>query len=93
MDARKPQGKHVLVIGGAGYIGSALLPKLLSSGYRVRLLDLLMFDTDPIEAILNHPNLEVVQGDFRHVGKIVEVMQGVDAVVHLAPSLAIRLAS
>jgi nucleoside-diphosphate-sugar epimerase len=80
--ARK-QGKHVLVIGGAGYIGSALLPKLLASGYRVRLLDLLMFDTDPIESILNHPNLEVIQGDFRHVGKIVEVMQGVDAVVHL----------
>jgi nucleoside-diphosphate-sugar epimerase len=77
------QGKHVLVIGGAGYIGSALLPKLLSNGYRVRLLDLLMFDTDPIDSILNHPNLEVVQGDFRHVGKIVEVMQGVDAVVHL----------
>jgi nucleoside-diphosphate-sugar epimerase len=80
--ARK-QNKHVLVIGGAGYIGSALLPKLLASGYRVRLLDLLMFDTDPIDAILNHPNLEIVQGDFRHVGKIVEVMQGVDAVVHL----------
>jgi nucleoside-diphosphate-sugar epimerase len=75
--------KHVLVIGGAGYIGSALLPKLLSNGYRVRLLDLLMFDTDPIDQILGHPNLEIIQGDFRHVGKIVEVMQGIDAVVHL----------
>ncbi len=80
---RKKATRHVLVIGGAGYIGSALLPKLLSSGYRVRLLDLLMFDTDPIEPILEHPNLEIVQGDFRHVGKIVEVMQGIDAVVHL----------
>jgi nucleoside-diphosphate-sugar epimerase len=80
---QRGQGKNVLVIGGAGYIGSALLPKLLGSGYRVRLLDLLLYDTEPIEPVLGHPNLEVVQGDFRHVGKIVEVMQGIDSVVHL----------
>ncbi|HEY2882260.1 MAG TPA: SDR family oxidoreductase [Pirellulales bacterium] len=42
-----------------------------------------MYDTDPIDQVLNHPNLEVVQGDFRHVGKIVEVMQGINSVVHL----------
>src|SRR5436190_5649570 len=81
--ASRNPGRHILVIGGAGYIGSALLPKLLDKGYRVRLLDLLLFDTGPISAILGHPNLEVVQGDFRHVGKIVEAMQGVDSVVHL----------
>jgi nucleoside-diphosphate-sugar epimerase len=81
--AQRGQGQNVLVIGGAGYIGSALLPKLLESGYRVRLLDLLLYDTEPIREILGHPNLEVVQGDFRHVGKIVEVMQGINAVVHL----------
>lgn len=79
---RKSQ-QTVLVIGGAGYIGSALLPKLLQAGYRVRLLDLLLFDLEPIGGVLDHPNLEIVQGDFRHVGKIVEVMQGVDGVVHL----------
>jgi nucleoside-diphosphate-sugar epimerase len=83
LGAQHGQGKNVLVIGGAGYIGSALLPKLLASGYRVRLLDLLLYDTEPIEPVLGHPNLEVVQGDFRHVGKIVEVMQGMDSVVHL----------
>ncbi len=83
MTGQKGHGKNVLVIGGAGYIGSALLPKLLDAGYRVRLLDLLLYDTDPINQVLKHPNLEVVQGDFRHVGKIVEVMQGVNAVVHL----------
>ncbi len=83
LDARRSEGKNVLVIGGAGYIGSALLPKLLADGYRVRLLDLLLYDTEPIDQVLGHPNLEVVQGDFRHVGKIVEVMQGIDSVVHL----------
>ena len=83
LNARRSEGKNVLVIGGAGYIGSALLPKLLADGYRVRLLDLLLYDTEPIDQVLGHPNLEVVQGDFRHVGKIVEVMQGIDSVVHL----------
>jgi nucleoside-diphosphate-sugar epimerase len=83
LQANRGQGKNVLVIGGAGYIGSALLPKLLGSGYHVKLLDLLLYDTEPIDGVLNHPNLEIIQGDFRHVGKIVEVMQGVNSVVHL----------
>ena len=77
------RGRHVLVIGGAGYIGSALLPKLLEKGYRVRLLDLLIYGTEPIENLIGHPNLEVMQGDFRHVEKVVEAMHGVDSVVHL----------
>lgn len=73
----------VLVIGGAGYIGSAMLPKLLERGYKVRLLDMLMFGEKPIEQFLDHPNLEVIQGDFRHVENVVEAMQGVNSVVHL----------
>jgi nucleoside-diphosphate-sugar epimerase len=73
----------VLVIGGAGYIGSALLPKLLNKGYKVRLLDLLLYGAEPIQDVQNHPNLEVVQADFRHVDKVVEAMRGVDAVIHL----------
>ena len=75
--------KRILVIGGAGYIGSAQLPKLLNKGYQVRLLDQLLFGEEPIADVLNHPNLEIIQGDFRHVEKVVEAMQDVDAVVHL----------
>jgi len=75
--------RNVLVIGGAGYIGSALLPKLLEKGYRVRLLDLLLYGTEPIEPWLNHPHLEVMQADFRQVDKVVEAMRGIDAVIHL----------
>lgn len=73
----------VLVIGGAGYIGSALLPMLLEKGYRVRLLDLLIFGNDPILPWLEHPNLEVMQADFRQIDKVVEATKGVDAVIHL----------
>ncbi len=75
--------RNALVIGGAGYIGSALLPKLLEKGYHVRLLDLLLYGTEPIESCLNHPHLEIVQADFRQIDKVVEAMRDVDAVIHL----------
>lgn len=75
--------RHVLVIGGAGYIGSALLPRLLAEGYRVRLLDLLLYGTEPIAEWLDHPHLEILQADFRQVDKVVEAMKDVDAVIHL----------
>jgi nucleoside-diphosphate-sugar epimerase len=83
---RRPEAKkiqNILVIGGAGYIGSALLPKLLDAGYRVRLLDLLIYGTEPIQEWLTHPRLEIVKTDFRQVEKVVQAMQDMDAVVHL----------
>jgi nucleoside-diphosphate-sugar epimerase len=73
----------VLVIGGAGYIGSALLPRLLESGRRVRLLDVFLYGRDPIASVIDHPNLEVVETDYRRFDKLVQAMQGVTTVVHL----------
>jgi len=75
--------RRVLVIGGAGYIGSALLPKLLAKGFNVRLLDLLIYGTEPLGDVIDHPNLEIMRADFRQVDKVVEAMRNVDAVVHL----------
>lgn len=75
--------RSVLVIGGAGYIGSMLLPRLLEEGYQVRVLDLFLYGRDSIADYLSQPNLEVVEGDFRDVQMVVDVMQGMDAVVHL----------
>ena len=75
--------KNVLVIGGGGYIGSALLPKLLDRGYNVRLLDLLLYGAEPIEPIMHHPQLEIIQGDFLQMQQVVEAMRGMDAVIHL----------
>jgi nucleoside-diphosphate-sugar epimerase len=75
--------KNVLVIGGAGFIGSALLPRLLANGYHVRLLDLLLYGTEPIQEWLNHPHLEILKADFRQVEKVVQAMHGMDAVIHL----------
>ena len=81
--ALKRAPRRVLVIGGAGYIGSALLPKLLGRGYQVRLLDLFLFGMDPITKVAGHPNLEIIHADFRHVDQIVQAMRGVDDVIHL----------
>src|SRR5579884_940674 len=75
--------RNVLVIGGDGYIGSALRPLLLERGYHVRILSLLLFGTEPIAPYMGHPRLEVMQADFRQVDKVVESMRGMDAVIHL----------
>lgn len=75
--------RKVVIIGGAGYIGSALLPMMLDSGYNVRLVDLFFFGEQPIAKYLNHPNLEIVRADFRRIDKMVEIMNNQETVIHL----------
>ena len=79
----RQQDTIVLVIGGAGYIGSALLPRLLDQGYRVRVLDLFLYGTDPLQGVPGHPALETIRADFRQVDSLIRAMRGVDQVVHL----------
>ena len=55
--------KNVCVIGGAGYVGSKLVPKLLAEGYNVSVLDLMIYGTDVLSS---HPNLTVIEGDIRN---------------------------
>ena len=74
---------HVLVIGGAGYIGSALLPLLLHQGFRVRILDNLSFGPEAIASWLSDDRVQLIEGDFRRVDQLVEQMKGASAVVHL----------
>src|SRR5262249_60891030 len=81
-DSRANTGS-LLVVGGAGYIGSALLPRLLERGYHVRVVDLLLYGIEPIRHVLSHPNLELVRADFRQGDAMVEAMHGADAVHHL----------
>lgn len=76
--------EDVLVVGGAGYIGSVLTRQLLTAGYRVRILDLHLFGDGPIADLKDHPRLEVMQGDFRNVEDVVRSLRGMDAVIHLA---------
>ena len=83
MIRKKRANQRVLVIGGGGYIGSALIPQLLERGVSVRLLDVLLFGDDPISGFADHPNLEIIHGDFRDGETVLRAVQDVDAVVHL----------
>ena len=74
--------KHVLVTGGAGYVGSLLVPQLLEMGHKVTAFDIMYFG----DAFLpkSNPNLTVIKGDIRDTGKLSAAMQGVDAVINLS---------
>lgn len=82
--------KKVLVIGGAGYVGSVLIPKLLKKGYKVRIFDLYIYSKskklgeDIFGNLINQKNLEQIKGDVRDAKAIDKAVKGVDAIIHLA---------
>jgi len=75
--------KNILVIGGAGYLGSVLVRKLLSRGYRVTVMDALMYGDDSIRDLYGHSRFDLIRGDIRNVETVIRSLQYVDAVVHL----------
>jgi nucleoside-diphosphate-sugar epimerase len=75
---------RVLVTGGAGYVGSNLIPKLLAAGYEATVLDLYMYGDDIFAAHRHNPKLREVKGDLRRPENVRQALQGVDAVIHLA---------
>ena len=75
---------RVLVTGGAGYVGSTLVPVLLRRGHAVRVLDTLRFGDAGLRRWLSHPGLELVRGDVRDLDQVRDALRGVTAVVHLA---------
>jgi nucleoside-diphosphate-sugar epimerase len=72
--------QHVLVTGGAGYVGSNLVPKLLAAGYQVTVLDLCIYG----DVLAPHPDLRIVKGDLRDPADVATAVEGCDAVIHLA---------
>lgn len=74
---------NVLVTGGAGYVGSALVPKLLDAGHRVTVLDLYLYG-DVHAPLRPNPNLIEVKGDLRDADTVARALRGCDAVIHLA---------
>ncbi len=75
---------NVLVTGGAGYIGSTLVPLLLGKGERVRVYDALLHGGQSLLGVWSHPAFEFVGGDIRDPALVRAALAGVDAVVHLA---------
>ena len=74
----------VLVTGGAGYVGAALVPKLLDAGHSVRVLDLYLYGKDVLDSASSNPRLTQIQGDLRNAAVVSEAVKGCDAVIHLA---------
>jgi nucleoside-diphosphate-sugar epimerase len=75
--------RNVLVIGGAGYIGSVLVRKLLNRGYDVTVLDALVYGDESIRDLYGRPHFELIHGDLRDIEAVVRALQYADAVVHL----------
>lgn len=80
---RKGSIGRVLVIGGAGYVGSVLCRQLLAHGYSVRILDLLLYGRESVSELEGEPGLELIQGDWRNLSSLGPAVSGVDAVIHL----------
>ncbi|HLK69618.1 MAG TPA: SDR family oxidoreductase [Bryobacteraceae bacterium] len=74
----------VLVVGGAGYIGSMLCEMLLDAGERVRVLDSLVYGDFAIAHLKDHPDFELTVGDCRNIQNVVSAVKGAKAIVHLA---------
>lgn len=76
--------KNILLVGGAGYLGSVLSRKLLDNNYKVRVLDNLTYGDAGIKDLFQNKNFEFLMGDSRDISAIIESMKEIDAVIHLA---------
>jgi nucleoside-diphosphate-sugar epimerase len=74
----------ILVTGGAGYIGTTLVPLLLEHGHQVTVFDSLRFGIEPLLPLFRHPRFAFVRADVRDRQSLVEHARTADAVVHLA---------
>ena len=76
--------KKVLVIGGAGYIGSVLTRMLLDAGYETTVFDRLLFGPESLVELEGRPGYRLIEGDLRDTAAVSEAVAGQDAVAVLA---------
>lgn len=74
----------LLVTGGAGYVGSVLVPVLLQNNHEVKVLDNLMYGGESLLPCFYHPNFSFYKGDIRDENLVKSLVKDVDAVIHLA---------
>ena len=72
---------NILITGGAGYLGSKLVPQLLKNNHKIKVLDLLIYGENVLP---KHNNLEVIKGDIRNIILFESCLENIDTVIHLA---------
>jgi nucleoside-diphosphate-sugar epimerase len=85
--------KNILVTGGAGYLGSTMVPALLEKGYKVTVLDNFMFKQNSLAHVCSNQNFEIVRGDIRDKKTMKDLMKGADVVIPLAALVGAPLCS
>jgi len=76
--------QNILITGGAGYVGSVLVPKLIKKGYFVKVFDWFIYGDKVFGKFTNNPNLIRVKGDIRDKKLMKKTLEGIDVVIHLA---------
>ena len=74
----------VLVTGGAGYLGSILVPALLEKGFDVSVVDNFMFGQDSLSAVCHHPKFQLYRGDVRSEAVMRPLLKDCDFIIPLA---------
>ena len=84
---------NILVTGGAGYLGSTLVPDLLHAGHKVTVLDNFMFKQASLNHVCNNPHFNVVKGDIRVESVVAPLMKKADVIIPLAALVGAPLCS
>jgi len=84
---------NILVTGGAGYLGSTMVPDLLAAGHKVTVLDNFMFKQASLNHCCYHPNFSVVKGDIRQKDTMSKLMKEADVIIPLAALVGAPLCS
>jgi nucleoside-diphosphate-sugar epimerase len=85
--------QKILVTGGAGYIGSILVPDLLNNGYEVTVLDLFNRPDIPLAHICENPHFNVIRGDARDTELIHSIIKNFDIIIPLAAMVGAPICS
>ncbi|XP_076333068.1 GDP-D-glycero-alpha-D-manno-heptose dehydrogenase-like [Tachypleus tridentatus] len=83
-ETTKDSKHHVLVTGGAGYLGSTLVSLLLQESYKVTVYDSFNYGISSLLTVVHNHDLHIIKGDVRNVEDIQKAMKGVDIIIHLA---------
>ena len=81
----------ILVTGGAGYLGSVLVPALLAEGHHVTVVDNFMFRQTSLNHICSDPHFDVYRGDARDPLLLRQVLKHADYIIPLAALVGARL--